>query len=653
MKQTKQTLPNSGTKSIRSFVIDVPTDEAGPITFSVSSETPYLRDFGYEVLSHSPKAVDLTRLNTKAAVFVDHGGDQVGVVKRAWLEDKKIRVEVRFSPNPRGQEIERDIREGIRSNVSIGYIIKEHVRNKETAEDGNAIYTVTSWEPYEVSIVGVPADITVGVGRSSQMTQEQYDALKAVLDTAEVVDSASESEEVAEATEPSEPVETDEVKGGDESVEVQEIVAELTTTVEETGDSTESPLVIDETPVEDVPLENAQVEEKTLDISPIAIEAVESAAVETPQPLAESSPAIHIQEKSHMKQNLETPVTNVSLSTNETRELSFVGGIEALLQGDNSLLNEVGRDVARSHGIAPRSNAIYIPTNMPLFKSAYRDLTTTNNASALVANQYLTFEQAVHEQTLVGKLGIQFLDGVANQLVMPRAGGASGAWVTEGASISDSSGSYTTVTWAPKTYALTVPYTRQLGVLNGQYPAEQIVRQDILDKFLEVTEYGILAGSGSAQPSGLVWDTNTSQYNVTGSVSLDYFSQMWRTQREAKGGSSNLSYIVTPRTYSNLLSTAQFTNTGPAIMVNGTVNGFPVYASNHLPTTIGTTNDRHAALFGSYGRVLAAHFGVLEIVKDEYSAGSTGIVKLRGFMYMDSHARQPADIVRAGGIIVS
>jgi hypothetical protein len=53
--------------------------------------------------------------------------------------------------------------DGIRVNASVGYIIHDLVLEKQ--EEDVATYRVTDWEPLEGSLVAVPADPTVGVGR--------------------------------------------------------------------------------------------------------------------------------------------------------------------------------------------------------------------------------------------------------------------------------------------------------------------------------------------------------------------------------------------------------------------------------------------------------------------------------------------------------
>ena len=73
------------------------------VIFPLSSEEPYRRYDGNEILVHTPESVDLTFLNSGNAPLLDshnrHDGmkAQIGVVTRAWLKDKRLYVEVRFS----------------------------------------------------------------------------------------------------------------------------------------------------------------------------------------------------------------------------------------------------------------------------------------------------------------------------------------------------------------------------------------------------------------------------------------------------------------------------------------------------------------------------------------------------------------------------
>jgi HK97 family phage major capsid protein/HK97 family phage prohead protease len=140
----------------------------GTVTFPLSSEEPYRRYDGNEILLHGAENVDLSFLNSGNAPLLDNHdrwsgvGKQIGVVTKAWIEAKRIYVTARFSAKAQAQEIKKDVVDGIIRNVSVGYEVLKSER--DGAGDS---YRVTKWKPLEASFVPVPADPTVGIGRSA------------------------------------------------------------------------------------------------------------------------------------------------------------------------------------------------------------------------------------------------------------------------------------------------------------------------------------------------------------------------------------------------------------------------------------------------------------------------------------------------------
>lgn len=139
---------------------------------SFSSEEPYERYWGKEILDHDPAAVDLTRLNTIGVLLFNHNRDKViGKIGRAWIENQRGMAEVEFDSDTESEIIFQKVKSGTLKGVSIGYrigIIEEVMPNK-TSTDGRFIGpcdVARQWMPYEISIVSVPADATVGVGRN-------------------------------------------------------------------------------------------------------------------------------------------------------------------------------------------------------------------------------------------------------------------------------------------------------------------------------------------------------------------------------------------------------------------------------------------------------------------------------------------------------
>lgn len=141
---------------------------------SFSSEEPYQRWFGQEILDHSEGAVDLERLNNIGCVLFNHNRDKVcGKINRAWIENSRGCAEIEFDDDEKSDVICKKVANGTLKGVSVGYIVDnwEEVMPNKQSEDGRftgPCSIARKWAPYEVSIVSVPADPTVGVGRSEE-----------------------------------------------------------------------------------------------------------------------------------------------------------------------------------------------------------------------------------------------------------------------------------------------------------------------------------------------------------------------------------------------------------------------------------------------------------------------------------------------------
>lgn len=138
---------------------------------SFSSELPYSRWWGVEILDHAEGCVDLTRLNEIGCVLFNHDRDKViGRINRAWIEENRGMAEIEFDQDEEAERIYQKVKSGTLKGVSVGYIVdswEEVMANKQSADgrfQGPASIA-RKWTPYEISVVSVPADPTVGVGR--------------------------------------------------------------------------------------------------------------------------------------------------------------------------------------------------------------------------------------------------------------------------------------------------------------------------------------------------------------------------------------------------------------------------------------------------------------------------------------------------------
>ena len=140
------------------------------VSLAFASDTPCDHWFGE--LSLSMKGMRTDRLDAGCALLMDHDWtDQVGIVDSYSTDKTTARAVVRFSKSKRGEEIYQDVLDGIRKSVSVGFML--HDIQLESEQDGICKYVSNDWEPYEISIVSVPADISVGVGRSKEVLTKQ------------------------------------------------------------------------------------------------------------------------------------------------------------------------------------------------------------------------------------------------------------------------------------------------------------------------------------------------------------------------------------------------------------------------------------------------------------------------------------------------
>lgn len=140
------------------------------IELAFASEIPVQREIGDRVLNEillcSPENVDLSRIQNKAAVLFNHCKDNlIGVVESSSVDaDKVCRASIRLSSTAR--EYQTMVEEGILTKVSVGYSILDY-----RIEGDNLL--VTKWQPYEISLVSIPADdLKSGIGRSLEVEEE-------------------------------------------------------------------------------------------------------------------------------------------------------------------------------------------------------------------------------------------------------------------------------------------------------------------------------------------------------------------------------------------------------------------------------------------------------------------------------------------------
>ena len=168
--------PHTTHTRAESLNITQPEEGSRIVELSFSSETP-VRMWGFdEILIHTKESVDLTRITEVGALLYNHNPwdvrNVVGRVLEASVDEKerKCRARVEFDADESAELVFQKVQGGSIRGVSVGYRVNrwEQVDEDTTTTDGieGPALVAREWEPYEISFTPIPADPTVGPGRS-------------------------------------------------------------------------------------------------------------------------------------------------------------------------------------------------------------------------------------------------------------------------------------------------------------------------------------------------------------------------------------------------------------------------------------------------------------------------------------------------------
>jgi HK97 family phage major capsid protein len=198
----------------RFFEVRAKKESDGLTPISFSSDTPVKRNtwmgyWWYEVLNHDRSAVDTGRLEQGISVLVNHDPDQrAGLLKNGAIEKGKGRGDIKFNTTDFGKSVRQEVEDGTLPYISVGYRVNEMNRaadiNSADDEDEDYLgtYSVDRWEPLEVSLVAVPADPSVGVGRSLDQAPQYPVAIRRAIETASAGNSQEATRMATTATVP-------------------------------------------------------------------------------------------------------------------------------------------------------------------------------------------------------------------------------------------------------------------------------------------------------------------------------------------------------------------------------------------------------------------------------------------------------------------
>ena len=600
-----------GERMQRTEATDIRSLDERTFEFPFSSEYPVTRYFGSEVLSHDSKAPNFMRLNDGAPFLFNHNPDKVlGVVERAYLDEDKKRAyaKIRFSRSDFAKQYLDDVKDGILRGISFGYSIDE----VEQREEG---VLATSWTPHELSLVSIPADPTIGIGRSL----------------------LSEDPAMPESSQPEDTTITNEAP-----VEKQETRSAVTTA------STPAPAMEEQTPNLEVIRSEAKKAEKDR-VAAINALGAQHRMADLAQELVDGDSSIDEARAAFLEKlgtrQVEQPIrsadvtsNDVGLSQKEVKRFSFVRALNYLANpGDQSARREAEFEIevgqAASKQYERSSNGIVVPNEV-----LRRDLNvgTATAGGNLVDDVLLSgsFIDLLRNRLALADAGMTTLTGINGNISIPKQGSSATAyWVGEGSSPTESQQTIEQVNLSPKTCGAFVDYSRKL-LLQSSIDVEQMVRDDLARVLaLELDRVGLNGSGSSNQPLGLINTTGIGTQTITTFGTFAEYIGMETDVAVANADAGSLRYIINASARGALKSTEKASNTGMFVYENDEINGYPVTVTNQL-----ANND---ALFGDFSQLIMAMWSGLDLTVDPYTGATAGTVRIIALQDVDFAVKQP------------
>ena len=609
--------------------------EARTMSFPFSSEEPCDMWYGKEILSHKAGSMRQgARQESMPLLFNHDRNDLLGISESISIESKRGICTVRFGKDERGEWALQQARDGILVNASFMYRVFKFEVDEETET-----YTAIDWEPYEISLVTVPADPSVGVGRSADGEENQIQVIRSLSTTA-----------------------TAETRGG------------LMTEANQAAAQAVQAVAVDEGKIRSDALKTERqrmTEVEAMCRAHNIPEEVRSALISNGNSIEEARGTVLEFLRKRSEDNTAKLGNGMApdLSEKEKGEYSLMRAINAQLNGDWKKAGfelEVSNDIAKRMGKS--SDGFFMPTNIQFARQmnygerAQYAAGAPSTGGTLVATNLLagSFIEVLRNKARVMGLGATVLSGLVGNVDIPRQTSATGwYWVGEGGTLTESEATFDKVSMSVKHIGTYSAITRQM--LQQSTPdIEMLVRADLIAQIALGLDAASLYGTGSGANMPLGIANQSGIGSVVGgtngaAITIDNLIDLETALTNANVAEDNLAYLTNAKVVGALKklksTTGQYlwTNSplGQRSGTPGEINGYSVARTNQARSNLTKGSASGVAsevYFGNWSELLIGEWGVLEIVPNPYdsTAFKQGGILLRAMQSIDVQVRHAA-----------
>ena len=579
-------------------------EEKRTVELAFSSETDKVeRWFGIEILDHGAGSIRLGRLQNNAPLLMDHDiRDQIGVVESISIDsDRVARAVVRFGKSKRAKEIFTDVVDGIRGKVSVGYMIHSREETDEGTEH-KPVYRVKDWEPYEISMVSVPADDSVGAGRQAANLIEVNEENSMPKET--------EQSTVTETTERAQPV-------IDVKVEIEQIrKAEL-----------------------------LRINEIQSIGSKRGLDSLAKTFIDNGKSLDEFRAAV-LDSMPEPKAAPSADDAEIGLTDREARSFSFVRALNALANPNNAAFQraagfefEVSAAVAERMGNTPKG--LYVPLDV-----MRRDLTVAGSAGNTVSTNVMagSFIETLENAMVTKALGATILRDLVGNVAIPRmTAGSTAYWVAENGDITESDQTFDQVTLSPKTVGAMTEISRKT-LLQSSLDIEALIRNELAMRLALAIDSKAVTGDGTSNTPTGIMSTSGIGSKTFAALGAPTFGEVVDVESQVSIDNAlmgSLSYLTTAAMAGGMKQKAKDAGSGRFVIEDGQANGYPVALSN--------TVTANSLLFGNWADLLIGFWGGLDVNVDTSTGSASGRVRVVSLQDVDVAVRHAQSFAVGNG----
>lgn len=644
-----------GSRAAEVIAVDM---DARTVELAFSSEAEVPRWFGIEILSHDEGACDLSRLNDGGAVLDGHDwGKHIGVVEKAWIDptDRRGRALVRYSRNAEGEAMLQDIHDKIKRHVSVGYRIQA-IKLTEEREDVD-VYTVTRWQPYEISNVPIPADTTVGIGRAAN--------IPAMDDVAPEVETSHDTPTYPTRADPINQQETEnrmdkilrDASGNLVRAQVDDDgkIVKVLEVIEKAGDGERT------AHANGASIERNRVRSIT-DLANKYSNAVPNvgelarAALAGGHSVEEFQTAMlgAVDARASQPLNEQLAGADIGLTTDEVRRYSIMRVVRALIDPtDARAQREAAFEFKASEAARAKqtntSDRFVIPTDVlrhavfgeSLIRAPLSAGKTTgaNTGGNLIATELQpgSFIDILRNATTIMRRG-RVLGGLVGNIDIPKKlAGTQGYWLgAEDAESQETGVELGQIAMSPKTVAAYTEFTRKM-VQQSSLDVEALLRADLAESMALTIDRAGYYGSGVAgEPLGIA---NLSGINAVAFVG-DYPTHGELVEMETTVASDNalvdsFSYVGNAKLRGHAKTTLKFAGVeGTLWETGGTLNGYSTEITNQV--------DDGDVFYNNFADLLIGLWGGMELHVDPFTHSRRGRIRITTFQDVDFAHRRAA-----------